>query len=262
MVTSKQLRKIADIAEKYGRGEVHCSVRQCVELLYIPWDDFGPVIEELKEAGLKVASCGPRFRVPTACGGCTYNPNGLTDTLKMCKEADKRHFGWETRHHKFKVAFSGCPIDCTRTREMDLGFQGIVRPALIEEKCNGCGLCVQTCEENALRMEEELPIRDWGKCIGCGDCIKICPRETMVTEKVGWLARAGGKHGKHPLVAKEIATFLSDEEVFALIESVFNWYRKNGEGRERIGHTIRRLGWDKFKKEAVKPVVKTHGEIL
>jgi len=172
----------------------------------------------------------------------------------MCAEVDKRYFGTPTGHHKFKVSFSGCPIDCFRTREMDLGFQGVLEPMLIEELCNGCELCVKGCEESALSMDGDLPVRDWDKCIYCGDCVKVCPVDSMVSKRIGWLARAGGKHGKHPYFSYEIANFLTDEQVFSIIEKTVAWYRDNAVGRERIGGAIERLGLDKYMDEVVVPL--------
>ena len=125
-LTAKQLRKAAELAEKYGRGEIHTSIRQSIEIPYVHYQHFDAITAELKEIEWAVASCGPRLRVPTACAGCTWNPNGLMDAQAMCMEVDRRYFGTPTGHHKFKIAFSGCPIDCPRTREMDLGFQGMV----------------------------------------------------------------------------------------------------------------------------------------
>ena len=170
-LTSQQLQKAAELAEKYGQGEIHNSVRQSIEIPYVHYRYFDTIISELKEIGWSVASCGPRLRVPTACAGCSYNPNGLMDTQAMCLEVDRRFFGTATGHHKFKISFSGCPIDCARTREMDLGFQGIAEPELVGEVCNGCGLCVFGCDERALILENDLPVRDDSKCIYCGDCI-------------------------------------------------------------------------------------------
>ncbi len=253
-VTSDKLRKAAEIADKYGRGEVHLSVRQSVEVPYVHYQHFNAITETLREVDWSVASCGPRVRVPTACAGCTYNPNGLADSQAMCAEVDRRYFGIPTGHHKFKVAFSGCPIDCFRTREMDLGFQGVMQPQLVEELCNGCGLCVKGCEEGALRMEDDLPVRDSAKCISCGDCVKICPVDAMVSKRIGWLARVGGKHGKHPYFAYEVANFLTDDQVFALIEKTLDWYRENGQGRERIGATIERLGLGRYTDQVVAPL--------
>ncbi len=251
-LSSQQLQKAAEIAEKYGRGEIHNSVRQSIEIPYVHYQHFDAIVAELKEIDWSVASCGPRIRVPTACAGCTWNPNGLMDSQAMCLEVDRRYFGTTSGHHIFKISFSGCPIDCARTREMDLGFQGMVDPELVEELCNGCGLCITGCEEKALTLVDDLPVRESSKCIYCGDCIKICPVDAMVTARKGWLVRVGGKHGRHPLFSYEIAQFASDEECFPLIEKTMGWYQTNGEGRERIGATIGRLGLTKYLGEVVK----------
>jgi len=253
-LTSQQLRKAAELAEKYGQGEIHNSFRQSIEIPYVHHQHFDTIAEELKEIGWSIASCGPRIRVPTACAGCTYNPNGIMDAQSMCFEVDKRYFGAATGHHKFKISFSGCPIDCPRSREMDLGFQGIVEPKLLEEVCNACGLCISACDEKALTLMNKLPVKDTSKCIYCGDCIKVCPIDAMVENRKGWLVRVGGKHGRHPIYAYEIAQFASDEECFPLIEKTMEWYQANGEGRERIGSVIIRLGLSKYLDEVAKPL--------
>lgn len=253
-VTSDRLRTAAEIAEKYGRGEVHVSVRQSIEVPYVSYEHFDAVTEMLRAVNWSVASCGPRVRVPTACAGCTYNPNGLMDTQSICAEVDRRYFGTPTGHHKFKISFSGCPIDCFRTREMDLGFQGVVEPALLPDICSGCELCVRSCEDHALRMEDGLPLRDPDKCNGCGDCVKVCPIDAMVVARRGWLVRVGGKHGKHPMHAYEVANFVTNEGAHTLIEKTLDWYRGNGEGMERIGATIARLGLRRYIDEVVAPL--------
>ncbi len=253
-LTSRQLHKAAELAEKYGRGELHNSFRQSIEIPYVHHQHFEAIAAELKEIGWSIASCGPRVRVPIACAGCTWNPNGLMDTQTMCLEVDKRYFGTATGHHKFKISFSGCPIDCARTREADLGFQGIVEPGLVEELCNACEICVVTCQENALVMVNDLPVRDLSKCNHCGDCIKVCPVDAMIAKRKGWLGRVGGKHGKHPLYSYEIAQFVSDEQCYPLIEKTLEWYQANGQGRERIGAVIARFGLPRYLEEVVRPL--------
>jgi ferredoxin len=46
-----------------------------------------------------------------------------------------------------------------------------------EEKCTGCGTCVDICPVNALTMDGEFPVIDEDWCVGCGVCALQCPAE-------------------------------------------------------------------------------------
>jgi len=245
----ERMAKIASVASKYSSADyVHLSFRQSVELVHINIKDFDNLVRDLKEIGQEVASCGPRVRVPTACSGCEYNPNGITDTQGFVVKVDKQFFGTSTPH-KFKISFSGCPIDCARTREMDLGFQGEVEPDWTESTCTGCRLCAKACQEGAIVADSQTgkPIFYPSKCIYCGDCIKVCPTESWRSKKIGHCVRVGGKHGRHPREAYTLAHLISDAKVIPIIEKTIEWYKANGKSRERIGLTIDRVGLDKYK---------------
>ncbi|MEK6545016.1 MAG: 4Fe-4S dicluster domain-containing protein [Nitrospinota bacterium] len=231
----KKLKKIAEVAEKYGGEYVHLSFRQSLEIPYVNYKNFSGMIEELKEVDQNIASCGPRVRVPTACSGCEYNPNGLTDTQKMAKEVSEKFFGYRC-NHKFKISFSGCPIDCARTNEMDLGFQGAVFPVWDEDPCTGCTICSSACLEGAITPHPETgkPIFNLSKCLYCSDCIRACPTGAWKQGRMGHVVRIGGRHGRHPLNGSVIAKFISDDDVPKVIEGVLKWYEKNGEGRGRV----------------------------
>ena len=151
----ERLKRIAAVAEKYGKGFVHLSVRQSIELININFNAFDDVVAELGEKEQRVASCGARVRVPTACGGCEYNPNGLVDTQKSALEVDEKLFGTDTGHHKFKVGFAGCPFDCPKSATNDVGFQGAIWPELHADECISCGLCAKSCTEGAIAMGDE-----------------------------------------------------------------------------------------------------------
>ena len=163
-------------------------------------------------------------------------------------EVDEKHFGTPC-HHKFKMSFSGCPIDCARTSEMDLGFQGVVYPVWSKDLCNGCTLCAKACQEGAIVSDKEgRPMFDESKCVYCGDCIRACPTDAWKDKKKGWMVRTGGKHGRHPRVADLVANFLPDSKVNDFISATLKWYKENGKTKERIGTVIDRVGLDKFKR--------------
>ncbi|MEE9613407.1 MAG: 4Fe-4S binding protein [Thermodesulfobacteriota bacterium] len=258
MPTDK-LVEVSKLAHKYSKkGVVHFSFRQSLEILYVDYREFTPLVKELEAIGMKVASCGPRVRVPTACGGCEYNPNGLTDTQGLARMVDEKFFGTPT-HHKFKISFSGCPIDCARTRGMDLGFQGLVEPEWEEPTCTGCTICSEACKEDAIESDPDTgkPIFSPDKCIYCGDCIRACPTGAWRAKRYGHTIRVGGKHGRHPIDAEEVATFVPDEKIPDVIEKTVEWYMAKGIRGERIGTTLARVGVEDLKK-ALEPVI---GEI-
>jgi anaerobic sulfite reductase subunit C len=237
----ERLKRIAEVAGKYGGEFVHLSVRQSIELIDINFRHFDAVVAELGEAGQKVASCGARIRVPVACGGCEYNPNGLVDTQKSALDVDEKLFGTPTGHHKFKVAFAGCPFDCPKSATNDIGFQGAILPVLNKTECISCGLCTKSCVPKALEIgADKKPEFISEKCIWCGDCLKVCPTSAWSEEKRGYTVRIGGKWGRNPLVGTLFATFLPEEQVVAFIETVLAWYREKAEtrGRIRLGDVI------------------------
>jgi len=88
--------------------------------------------------------------------GCEYNPNGIAKTQEMTARITEQFFGKKRPlPHKFKMSFSGCPIDCARSSEMDLGFQGAVNPGWDESACTGCRICSHACTEGAIESDAE-----------------------------------------------------------------------------------------------------------
>jgi ferredoxin len=46
------------------------------------------------------------------------------------------------------------------------------------EKCNGCGLCVDACYSNAIKIENGKAVVN-DECVGCGICVSECPNEAI-----------------------------------------------------------------------------------
>ena len=51
-----------------------------------------------------------------------------------------------------------------------------------QEKCMGCGDCIDRCPMEALSMEDDIVAQDDERCIGCGLCISVCPTEALRME--------------------------------------------------------------------------------
>lgn len=55
----------------------------------------------------------------------------------------------------------------------------VKRRLLIQEWCEGCGVCVSSCHNHALRIEDGRAVVDPEKCALCGYCARACPQFTI-----------------------------------------------------------------------------------
>ena len=52
-----------------------------------------------------------------------------------------------------------------------------------KKKCEGCGLCIERCQMDALRLEKEKISLNIDRCIGCGLCVTACPTESLTLNR-------------------------------------------------------------------------------
>ena len=77
-----------------------------------------------------------------------------------------------------------CTCSCGILRGMaELGIANVVaRSAFVnrvdEDLCVACGLCVDSCQFDALRLDEMLQVIEMS-CVGCGVCVLACPEGAL-----------------------------------------------------------------------------------
>ncbi len=48
-----------------------------------------------------------------------------------------------------------------------------------KEKCTGCGLCVDACPMDAIKLENDEAKVDEDICTECGVCVEECPNDAI-----------------------------------------------------------------------------------
>jgi len=123
-ITPAQLRKVAELAERYGDGHVRNTVQQNILLINIPDALVNQVANELNLAGLPV-SVSTFARGTVACTGSEFCKLALTETKGfarwLSRELDERLPGFE---EQLKLHITGCPNSCGQHWIADIGIEG------------------------------------------------------------------------------------------------------------------------------------------
>lgn len=45
--------------------------------------------------------------------------------------------------------------------------------------CTGCGICVDSCEKQAIEMKDNIANVEKDKCTSCKVCVDICPMQAI-----------------------------------------------------------------------------------
>jgi len=83
-------------------------------------------------------------------------------------------------------------------------------PAVITEKCTGCGLCMKVCPSFVFELTENKALVARGAwCIGCGHCGAVCPEGAILHEAA--VVGKGPRPGSRPVVsAKKLMLLLRE----------------------------------------------------
>ena len=118
ITTPDQLRRIADVAEKYAVPLVKLTGGQRIDLVGVPKDELPAVWADLDmPAGW---AWGKSYRTCKSCIGTDYCRFGLGDSMGLATALEQRFRGLDSPA-KLKLATAGCPRNCSEAMIKDLG---------------------------------------------------------------------------------------------------------------------------------------------
>ncbi|MDO4649337.1 MAG: sulfite reductase subunit C [Eubacteriales bacterium] len=267
---AEHLGKIQEIAETYGNGTVHLTIRQGFEIPGIPYEKIPEVNEKLQSiiegTGVNQEEENEGYpasgtRNVMACIGNKVCPFGCYNTTEFAKKIDKAIYPNDLH---FKVALTGCHNDCNKVRMHDFGIMGMTEPQFDPNRCVSCGACVKQCQTRsvgALTLKNFRPERDPKKCIGCGVCVNACPNFawTRSKEKYYRLTLFGRTGKKNPRLGENYLKWADEESILKIICNTYDYVKEYIDpnapgGKEHIGYIVDRTGFEEYKKWALKDV--------
>lgn len=125
VTTPAELRKIAEVAEKYKVPTVKITGGQRIDLLGITKDNLPRIWGDLTRAGFVSGHAyGKALRTVKTCVGSEWCRFGTQDSTKMGIDLERMSWGTWTPH-KFKMAVSGCPRNCAEATIKDFGVVAV-----------------------------------------------------------------------------------------------------------------------------------------
>ncbi|MGL6071972.1 nitrite reductase large subunit NirB [Craterilacuibacter sp.] len=175
VTNSSELRRIADVADKYQVPMVKVTGGQRIDLLGIKKEDLPKVWEEL--AMPSGHAYGKSLRTVKTCVGSEFCRFGTQNSTQMGIDLEKDLFGmWSPA--KVKLAVSGCPRNCSEAGIKDVGIIAVdsgweiyvggnggikteVAQFLVKVKTPGevlemCGAVLQLYREQAFYLERTV----------------------------------------------------------------------------------------------------------
>ena len=122
VTTAADLKKIAEIAEKYEVPLVKLTGGQRIGLFGVKKEDLPAMWEELDmPSGY---AYGKTLRTVKTCVGAQFCRYGTQDSMALGIELEKKFERLDTPH-KVKMGVSACPRNCSEAGIKDIGFVGI-----------------------------------------------------------------------------------------------------------------------------------------
>jgi sulfite reductase (NADPH) hemoprotein beta-component len=126
--TGDQMRLMADLAERYGHGELRISHEQNVILPHVHKGDLPLLHAELSRAGLATANVGLISDI-IACPGMDYCALATARSIPVAQEIAERFKALDLEHEigPLKIKISGCINACGHHHVGHIGILGLDR---------------------------------------------------------------------------------------------------------------------------------------
>lgn len=131
IMTSRQLRAIADICQRHANGIADLTVRQNIQLHWVTIESLPEVLERLWQVGLNTTgACGDVVRNVTGCPVAGVDREEVADASPLVLEVSRLLAGnadFYNLPRKFKISITGCRVWCPYPEINDIGLTALTR---------------------------------------------------------------------------------------------------------------------------------------
>jgi len=220
LLTSHQLRKLAEISRRYDRGYGHFSTRQNLQLNWPRLHDVPDILAELATVQLHaIQTSGNCIRNVTTDHFAGVAPDEIVDSFVWCELIRQ----WSTFNpefsylpRKFKIAVNGAEKDRAAVGVHDIGLHAVRRSG-------------SDPDFPGLGSDPDLP------------------------NEVGFRVLIGGGLGRTPMIGHVMREFLPWRHLLTYLEAILRVYNRHGRRdnihKARIKILVKERGPERFREE-------------
>ena len=190
----RELRAIADVAEKFNVPMVKITGGQRIDLLGVPKEQLPAIWADLGRAGFVSGHAyGKSLRTVKTCVGKEWCRFGTQDSTGLGIALERMTYGTWTPH-KVKLAVSGCPRNCAEATIKDFGIVAVESGYELHVGGNG-GVKVRATDL-LCKLETAAEVMEH-----CGAFLQLYREEARYLERTApWIERVGLAYLKQRLV--------------------------------------------------------------
>ncbi|WP_027186447.1 dissimilatory-type sulfite reductase subunit alpha [Desulfovibrio inopinatus] len=281
--TAEYLEQLCDLWDFRGSGltNMHGSTGDIV-WLGTRTEQLEEIFYELTHTyNQDLGGSGSNLRTPACCLGMSRCEFACFDAQKMCTDFTNEYQDMLHRPqfpYKFKFKFDACPNGCVAAlARSDFSIVGTWKDDIqIDQEAVAAYVggefapnagahagrdwgkfdiqaeVIDRCPTGCMSYEGGKLTIDNKECYRCMHCINVMPRALRPGKEKGASILVGAKA---PILdgaqlSSLLVPFIPAEEPFdeikEVVENIWDWWMEEGKNRERLGETMKRLGFQKM----------------
>jgi sulfite reductase (ferredoxin) len=214
LLTSHQVREIADLSSRYGNRVADITVRQNIQLHWVPIESVPDVLEKIWSIGLTTTgACGDVARNITGCPLAGVHAHELADVSELALAID-RELGGNAEFYnlprKYKISVTACPDWCSYPEINDIGLTATWRRRAVSQLPTADSQ--QPTAANLARAQTGVFVPQAILEDGC---------------ELGFSVRVGGGLSTNPHLAVRLNAFILPGQVIPVVRAITEIFRES-----------------------------------
>jgi len=240
LLTSHQLRTIANLSTEHGNGVADITVRQNIQLHWVRIESIPEILDRLHAIGLSTTgACGDVARNITGCPLAGVHAHELADVSPFVQALDKELGGnpeFYNLPRKFKITLTACPDWCSYPEINDIALIATRRAASPNRSVAA-----------ALRH----PLGVLGTAFRGGPPTQPNPDPSLThhaPDEIGFSVRVAGGLSTQPHLAVPLNAFIRWDQAIPVVRAITELFRQSDVLRQsrdkaRLKYLFLEHGW-------------------